>query len=377
MEYPDNLKIPAAGLSIKTYPVLIVVVIFFAFLLSYKVFSCAGEDYSNNGAIVKGVFGLPLDNAVFKGKSYDEIAVYLKGMGINTVIGVPLDEKLITALHARDIKAYAEIGIFAGEEYWIKNPDSRPINSKGEPISKQDWYCGLCPVQGWLRKEKLDTIRRIIRDFDVDGIWLDFIRYPCRWEISKPILEETCFCSACLEKFKADTGINLPPDLEAAKDKAEFIINSYGPDWYSWRCKQITDFVRDVKSVLTEKDPRLQMGLFAVPWREGELDNAIINIIAQDIKKLSYYADIFSPMAYHKMCNRDIGWIGEISQYMRDKTTKRIMPVLQAADLSEEELANAIAKVFSANKEGLIVFDMNTIINDKKEEVLKAAFNRE
>ncbi len=376
MKYWDNLEL-SAGLSANTGIRLIFAAIFFVFLLSSQMFSYAKEDSSGKEVTVKGVFGLPVGNAIFKGKSYDEITGYLKGMGINTVIGVPLDEKLIVALHARDIKAYAEIGIFAGEEYWIKNPDSRPINSKGEPISKQDWYCGLCPTQGWLRKEKLDTIRRIVRDFDVDGVWLDFIRYSCHWEVNKPLLEETCFCSTCIEKFKADTGIDLPSDLGTAKDKAKFIINTHSPKWYSWRCRQITDFARDAKSVLTEKDPRLELGLFAVPWRDGELDNAIINIIAQDIKELSYYADIFSPMAYHKMCGRDINWIGEISEYMRDKTSKRIMPVLQVMDLSGEELTKAITKTFSANKAGLIVFDMNTIINDKKQEVLKAAFNRE
>lgn len=349
--------------------------IFFVFLLSSQTFSNSPENSSDKDATIKGVFGLPIDNAIFKGKSYDEIARYLKSLNINTVIGVPLNEKLIDALHSQNIKVYAEVGIFSGEEYWIKYPDSRPINMKGEPIVKQDWYCGLCPTQEWLRKEKLDTIGRIVKNFNVDGIWLDFIRYPCHWEVTSPVLEETCFCHTCIEKFKADTGINIPPDLKTVKDKAAFIMNSHSREWYTWRCEQITSFVKEVKKVLTEKNPKLELGLFAVPWREGELNNAIINIIAQDVKKLSSYVDVFSPMTYHRMCGKDIKWISEVSKYMQDKTAKKVVPILQAMDVSKEILAEAITRVFSNNKAGLVVFDMNAIINDKKEEVIKITFD--
>lgn len=354
---------------------LIFGVIFLVSSLSSLTFSSVPENSSDKDATIKGVFGLPVDNAIFKGKNYGEIAGYLKSLNINTVIGVPLDEKLIDALHGQHIKVYAEVGIFSGEEYWIKNPDSRPINSRGEPIAKQEWYCGLCPTQEWLRKEKLDTIRGIVKNFNVDGIWLDFIRYPCHWEVISPVLEETCFCNTCIEKFKADTGISLPPDLKTVKDKAAFILKSHSQQWYTWRCEQITSFVKEVKKVLAEKNPKLELGLFAVPWMEGEFNNAIITIIAQDIKRLSSYVDVFSPMAYHKMCGKDINWITDISKYMQDKTAKKAVPILQATDVSKEVLAEAITKALSSNKAGLVVFDMNTIINDKKEEAIKNTFD--
>lgn len=353
---------------------LIFVAIFLVFSLSSLTFSNTPENSSGKDATIKGVFGLPVDNAIFKGKSYDEIAGYLKSLNINTVIGVPLNEGLIDALHSQNIKVYAEVGIFAGEEYWIKNPDSRPINSRGQPIAKQDWYCGLCPTQEWLRKEKLDIIRRIVKNYNVDGIWLDFIRYPCHWEIISPILEETCFCHTCIEKFTSATGINLPPDLQTVKDKAAFILSSHSQEWYAWRCEQITSFVKEVKKALAERNPGLELGLFAVPWREGELNNAIITIIGQDIKKLSSYVDVFSPMAYHKMCGKDINWISDISKYMQDKTAKKVVPILQTTDVSKEVLVEAITKTLSNNRAGLVVFDMNTIINDNKEEVIKTAF---
>lgn len=353
---------------------LILVTMFIVFFLSTQIFSAAQEKGSDKDITIKGVFGLPVDNAVLKGRSYDEIARYLKSLGVNTVIGVPLNKELIGALHAQNIRAYAEVAIFAGQEYWIRNPNSRPINLRGKPIAKQNWYCGLCPTQEWLRKEKLDSIRSIVENFDVDGIWLDFIRYPCHWEVISPVLEDTCFCHTCIEKFKTDTGISLPPDLETVKDKAEFIINSHSLEWYTFRCEQITSFVREVKKVLTDKSPRLKLGLFAVPWREGEFNNAIINIIAQDFKKLSSYVDVFSPMAYHKMCGKDINWISQISKYMQDKTAKKVVPILQAMDVSKEELAQGIRKTLSNNQAGLVVFEMSTIINDKKEETIKSTF---
>lgn len=353
---------------------LIFAAIFLVLSLSALTFSGASENSPGKDTVIKGVFGLPVGNAAFQGKSYDEISGYLKSLNINAVIGVPLDAELIDALHRQNIKVYAEVGIFAGEEYWIKNPDSRPVNSRGQPIARQDWYCGLCPTQEWLRKEKLQAIREIAKNFDVDGIWLDFIRYPCHWEVISPVLEETCFCPTCIEKFRADTGISLPPDLIATQDKAAFILSAHSRQWYAWRCEQITGFVREAKEALAEENPGLELGLFAVPWKEGELNNAIINIIAQDIRALSSYVDIFSPMAYHKMCGRDIDWISDISRYMRDKTAKKVVPILQAGDVPKEALAQAITKALSDNSSGVVIFDMNAIINDKKEEIIKNAF---
>lgn len=326
-------------------------------ILSFQAVIPNKQAGADDTAVMKGIFGLPLDSPEFKGKDYKEIAGYLKGLGINAVVGAPLDRGLISGLRAEGIRVYAEVAIFAGEEYWLKDPRTRPVNSKGEPIARQDWYAGLCPSQEGLRKEKLAAIERIASDYDVNGIWLDFIRYPCHWEVANPLLEETCFCEVCLGKFKSDAGVNLPVDLKNTKEKAEFISSHHRQEWEAWRYGQITGFVRQARNILAKKDPGLELGLFAVPWTQDDFDNAIIRIIAQDFKALAPYVDIFSPMAYHKMSGRDISWIGKIVRYMRQATGKQVIPILQAEGLSEAELSQAVKEALSADADGAVVFD--------------------
>lgn len=248
--------------SLLQYPIFKIALLIF-FIISFSDFGFAEEPDSGQDTIIKGIFGLPFDNPVFKGKDYDEIAAYLKGLGVNTVVGAPLDAGLIEGLCINGIRVYAEVGIFAGEEYWIKSPQLRPINSNGELIAKQDWYAGLCPTQEWFRKEKLDAIKRIVRDFGVDGVWLDFTRYPCHWDVVSPVLEMTCFCDNCIGKFKKYSKATFPENLADKKALAEFILKFHDKEWYAFRREQITSFVRDVKTLLADKNPRLKLGYSA------------------------------------------------------------------------------------------------------------------
>ena len=75
-------------------------------------------------------------------------------------------------------------------------------HDKGKKIDKVEWYAGVCPNQSWLREQKLNAIKELISKYDIDGIWLDFIRYPCHWEVINPKLEQTCFCPICQSLFQ-------------------------------------------------------------------------------------------------------------------------------------------------------------------------------
>ena len=73
---------------------------------------------------------------------------------------------------------------------------------------------GACPTHKGLRRERLSYINRLVKKFEeqglsIDGIWLDYIRYPGRWSVKDPQLPDTCYCKRCLERFSKDTGILL------------------------------------------------------------------------------------------------------------------------------------------------------------------------
>lgn len=82
-------------------------------------------------------------------------------------------------------------------------------------------------------------------------------------------------------------------------------------------------------------------------------------------------------MVYHKMCGKDTIWVSEITRYMQGTTNKKIIPILQSKDVPSEELTGIIKETLAINKSGVVVFDMETVIREEKEEVLKNVFERQ
>lgn len=307
-------------------------------------------------------YGFRKDIEYLRGKGEYEIVEKLKDWGISGVFGGYRDDRFVKVLRDEGIKVFAKINVFVGEKYWKKKPESRPINSSGEHIEKIKWYCGVCPNQEWLRRQKLNEVRVILTKYSVDGIWLDFIRYPCYWEGSKPELEETCFCKICLDMFQRETRVKIPEELSSVSQKARWILEEKQDAWIDWKCSRITRFVRDVKKIIEEVKPGVKLGLFGVPWTEHDYDNAIKRIICQDYKQLSEYVDVFSPMVYHKLCGRKLNWIVEVTDYLHHLTNRPVLPIIQAFGVTKDELDKAISCVLNSKSAGVIIFDFRRFV---------------
>ena len=316
------------------------------------------------GGKMKAVFGLSRTLSFFKGKSVSETVNAMKKLGVNAVFGVHEDRELSQALQKAGIRVYAEIGLFSGPERWEEHPEARPITAAGIPIEKDKWYGGLCPNQEWLRKEKLDLVRKLAEECDVDGVWLDFIRYSCHWEVKEPRIEQNCFCPVCLKLFQEESGIAIPGEIGNVKAKAEWILANHRDRWTSFKCRRIEGFVEACRAVLKKSKPRAVLGIFGVPWVESDYGNAIQEVIAQDYAALGKSADVFSPMCYHRMCGRDVKWISAVTKEIYRKTGKPCAPIIQAAEVPKEEFVQALESALADPSSGVIVFNMRNLKGD-------------
>lgn len=96
------------------------------------------------------------------------------------------------------------------------------------------WLCPSHPAN--LRYEK-DGLREALRRYPVDGVHLDYIRYPG---------SHACYCRGCRDRFEAHLErpvARWPEDVRKGVDRQAYT---------RWRCAQITRLVRDV-SVLARK----------------------------------------------------------------------------------------------------------------------------
>ena len=322
------------------------------------------------GPPVKALYGFSPKEASFRSKIPDEMAETLEQWGITAVFGGYKDSSLAAVLHSRGIRVFAEVALFVGRGHWKRYPQSRPILSTGEPMPHEGWYYGVNPVIPQIRSHNLKKIRGMIERFPVDGIWLDFIRWPCRWEKPSPQLLQTSFDPFTLESFQRDTGIRIPPEFEAIADQARWILRYHREDWTEWKCQQIIEFVRQVRDIVKRAPRRILLGLFSVPWRSTDFDGAIRQIIAQDYRGLSAHVDVFSPMAYHKLCGRDVPWIAQVTNWVRKETGKPVWPIIQAVDepepLKPQEFRRVLRTALMASgSEGVIVFNLSHLSPEK------------
>lgn len=286
---------------------------------------------------------------------------------------------MVERCHSEGARIFADFGVFVGSQIAEQHPELWPIGAKGKTLEKEGWYLGLCPAYEWYKEGKLAQIREFLHQTPVDGVYLDFIRWPCYWEAPEPRTEQSCFCDNALSLFSQDRGVRIYG--HTTRQKARYILRHHREKWGSWKAEQITSFVRQVRAVIEATRPEALLGLFVVPWRREEYDNAIIGVIGQDFPALAQYVDVFSPMVYYAMCKREIAWVGEYSNWLAEDTGKTVWPIVQATNdpcpVSADELAQVLHEALSGSARGVLVFTLDALLGEpQKLEVTKKAFSR-
>lgn len=200
--------------------------------------------------------------------SWDEAMQRLKAAGFNAVVpnmwwgGVAhYDSKLLPLS-----KTFAEKGdqiaqcVAAGKKYGIEvhpwkvnwNLSTAPksfvdqmraekrlqMTAKGEEAA---WLCPSNPKNFELER---DTMLEVARNYDVEGIHFDYIRYPGG---------ENCYCDGCRERFEGGHGAKVadwPADCYSGALKAEY---------RQFRCDQITRLVKTVSEEAHKIKPYLKV----------------------------------------------------------------------------------------------------------------------
>lgn len=304
----------------------------------------------------------------------DEIGRRLYQAGIGGVFLKHHDAVWCEALKTAGLKVYGSHTVFLDRDnLWQKIAGSRPITISGEPAPVEDWYRPLLPTSKSVRELRLAQLSDLLTDLPLDGLWLDFIRWPARWESGEPKLYHTSFDPMTLAQFQAETGIALPAICTEAAAAAEWIQANAVADWVAWRCAQIASFVDEARTVLEQHRPNALLGLFTVPWTGLPLDNlsfdqAHTRIVGQDPALLGPRVDVLSPMVYHRLCGRGIDWPAQVTATLRSQVDCDVWPVIEAlaedTAFTAEEFGRVAQSASVAGTGGLIVFNLAGLLAD-------------
>ena len=257
-------------------------------------------------------------------------------------------------------RVFLTLNAFGGSRGWKDFPGARPMRADGEYLEPA--LGGICPTHAEWRRSRLQLLASWLEMFrgsaSVDGIWLDFIRYPGRWEQGNPNIPDTCYCPRCLGNFQSDSGIHIDDQAITIAEKAAWIRAKALLPWTAWKKEQIVSFAREARQVIEQAagDRKILLGAFLVPQRKSDHAGAVSFRLAQDAGLLAPYIDVFSPMVYHRMVGRDPAWVGEISNYHEDMTNREVWPIIQAEGVGGEEFGRVVQSVAQSAARGLLVF---------------------
>ena len=235
----------------------------------------------------------------------------------------------------------------------------------------------------------MDTYRKLLQDFAIDGVWLDYHHSHASWERAEPDMPDTCFCDRCLRRFQDATAIKLP-DVPTP-ERAALLLSTHRKAWVRWRLDVFTDWVREFRAILDATRPSALLGTFHNAWSDEDMDGARLEKLAIDLKAQAAYVDVFSPMVYHARfghaddlpwISRQVTWLGEhLGIKGAPGERHRIWPIVQVADWGESVRADQVADVLEHGARlpatGVMVFAWGGLRKQpEKIEAIGRAFRR-
>ena len=323
---------------------------------------------------IKGIYGSP--------HAFWEKGYHLRDLGINAIFvhSGSLTPEMVEKAKSEKASVFAEFATLNGKNYVEKHPEAWAVNERGEKVEAASWFMGVCPTEPGFREYRMNQLRQLLTEYELDGVWMDYVHWHAQFEDPEPILPETCFNASCITAFSKDTGTQIPDGTTT--EKATFILENKQEQWRDWRCKVIYDWTKAVKQIVKQIRPKALLGLYHCPWVDGEFDDARNRILGLDYSLLQNSIDVFSPMVYHERMGRSPNWVSQNVSWLgkklkiKKKSYPKIWPIVQAHNspgiVTTSEFETVLKGGLASGSSGIMMFTSNAVAEDEaKTEIMK------
>jgi len=259
-----------------------------------------------------------------RGKEY---TTEMKSIGCNSLWFYGFDEEAFESCAAAGLAACVEFKTFCDD--FDRNPHLIPIGIDGKPIRYGENVQGICLSQREYIEQRFFELEQGLKIFTPQGVWLDYLSYAGWFESPSPDLQESCFCSSCVETFCSETGLDVQSPAE--------IISSYQRQWTDHKCKRIADLGQRFANTIKTVNSDCIVGVYMCPWQPHEFEGALRRIFAQDYKLFSEFTDVFTPLIYAGKSGRHPSWGKEFlkasNQFVPNYLP--VQPILDMLDFPE------------------------------------------
>ncbi|HUG69825.1 MAG TPA: hypothetical protein VMM76_18885 [Pirellulaceae bacterium] len=301
----------------------------------------------------------------------------LQDYGVNAIFmgsgGMTIER--VALLKKQGAKVFAEFNTMHDASYLKEHPDAAPVGVDGKISPPPQGWQGICPTHPGYREFRMDAFRKVLSEFELDGIWLDYHHSHASWERAEPEMPDTCFCERCIAQFHRESKTELPH--ETTPLLARRLLDQHQDAWVQWRCDVFTDWVREFREIIDETRPTALLGTFHCPWTDAEFDGALRNKLAIDLKAQAKYIDVFSIMPYHARFGHvdDPAWISRQTKWLGDHLgitgepgqRHQIWPIVQLSDWGESVSVEQVSSVLDHGTRlpatGVMVFNWGSLRN--------------
>lgn len=261
----------------------------------------------------------------------------VKEYGVNTVWFHGFNEPSFADCAERGLEACVEFKTFRAD--FQKHPELIPIGIDGQPIRYGRLVQGICLSRTEYLAQIEQQLLEGLQNYKPRGIWLDYLTYAGWFETPEPDLQESCFCSACIEDFCRSSGVDA-----ASPDE---IVTRYAEQWKTYKCRKVAGLALHYANVIKKKQPGCLVGAYMCPWTPEQFDGALTRIFAQDYELLADAIDVFTPLIYCQKSGQQPGWGREwlnrspefVPQY------RKVQLILDALDFPDSISGTASADV--------------------------------
>lgn len=164
----------------------------------------------------------------------------------------------VNAAHARGVEVHVwkvNWNLSGAPQSFINSLRAASRTQVSRDGSDIDW---LCPSHPDNQALELASMLEVVRNYDVDGIHFDYIRYPD---------STACYCPGCRTRFQAQSGLavtNWPQDVLASGSLRTTFLN--------WRRQQITHLVASVHAQAKAAKPNVKISAAVFPNANSAYD---------------------------------------------------------------------------------------------------------
>ena len=242
-------------------------------------------------------------------------------------------------------------------EWFNKN---RNLISSYDSPPYVNYYKWLCPNKKETYSYLKNKITNILKN-DINGIHLDYIRYPdvILPEALQPEYQikqdcelpeyDFCYCEKCRESFEKKYGIDPLALAEPEKNI----------EWRNFRLNSVTKIVNNLQQLIEKSKPKKYFSAAVFPT-----PSIAKKLVRQDWTQ--WKLDGIFPMIYHHFYNQPISWIKNATEegLAEIDNNTDLYSGLYVQKLSPKELITAIEFSLKANAKGVSLFCEDSMTNE-------------